>query len=100
MKSVTQMQHARAGTITPAMERVADRENLSADLVRQEVAAGRLVIPANVTHLAGNLDPMGIGAVASVKINANIGNSPTTSGLDEEVAKLNLAVRWGADTVM
>ncbi len=100
MKPVTQMQHARAGQITPAMVRVAERENLTAEKVRDEVAAGRLVIPSNVTHLAGNLDPMAIGAVASVKINANIGNSPTTSDLEEEVGKLNLAVRWGADTVM
>jgi len=100
MKLVTQMQLARAGSITPAMSRVAEREKLSAETVRDEVAAGRLVIPANLVHLAGNLDPMGIGAVASVKINANIGNSPTTSDLEEEVAKLDLAVQWGADTVM
>ena len=97
---VTQMQHARTGMITPAMERVAEREKLPPATIRDEVAAGRLVIPANRTHLAGNLDPMGIGAVARVKINANIGNSPTTSSLDEEVGKLDLAVRWGADTVM
>jgi phosphomethylpyrimidine synthase len=82
------------------MHRVAEREDLTADSVRTEVAEGRLVIPANLNHLAGNLDPMAIGAVASVKINANIGNSPTTSSLAEEVAKLDLAVRWGADTVM
>lgn len=100
MKPVTQMQYARAGQITPAMVRVAERENLTAEVVRDEVAAGRLVIPANVAHLAGNLDPMAIGAVASVKINANIGNSPTTSNLEQEVDKLDLAVRWGADTVM
>ena len=114
MQPITQMQYARAGQITSAMQRVADRENLTADTVRTEVAEGRLVIPANVKHLAGNLDPMAIGAVASVKINevkggcnpaplkinANIGNSPTTSSLEEEVAKLELAVRWGADTVM
>ncbi len=100
MKPVTQMQHARAGQITPAMVRVAEREDLTAETVREEVAAGRLVIPANIAHLAGNLDPMAIGAVASVKINANIGNSPTTSNLEEEVDKLNLAVQWGADTVM
>lgn len=100
MNIITQMQHARAGRITPAMERVAERENLAAETVRDEVAAGRLVIPANVFHLAGNLDPMAIGAVTSVKINANIGNSPTTSDLEEEVGKLELAVRWGADTVM
>ncbi len=100
MKPITQMQHARAGTITPAMERVARREKLTAETVRDEVAAGRLVIPANIVHLAGNLDPMAIGAVTSVKVNANIGNSPTTSSLEEEVEKLDLAVRWGADTVM
>ncbi|MGD8495197.1 MAG: phosphomethylpyrimidine synthase ThiC [Gemmatimonadales bacterium] len=97
---VTQMQHARAGHVTPAMQRVAEREKLPPETIRDEVAAGRLVIPANLRHLAGNLDPMAIGAVASVKINANIGNSPTTSSLDEEVEKLDLAVRWGADTVM
>ena len=100
MKPITQMQHARAGHTTPAMERVAERENLLSEDVRGEVAAGRLVIPANVAHLAGNLDPMAIGAITSVKINANIGNSPTTSSLEEEVGKLDLAVRWGADTVM
>jgi phosphomethylpyrimidine synthase len=100
MKPITQMQHARAGHVTPAMERVAERENLLSEDVRGEVAAGRLVIPANVAHLAGNLDPMAIGAITSVKINANIGNSPTTSSLEEEVGKLDLAVRWGADTVM
>ena len=100
MKPITQMQHARAGHTTPAMERVAERENLLSEDVRGEVAAGRLVIPANVAHLAENLDPMAIGAITSVKINANIGNSPTTSSLEEEVGKLDLAVRWGADTVM
>jgi phosphomethylpyrimidine synthase len=100
MEHVTQMQYARAGHVTPAMERVSERETVPAETIRDEVAAGRLVIPANVRHLAGRLDPMAIGAVASVKINANIGNSPTTSSLEEEVAKLDLAVRWGADTVM
>ncbi len=96
----TQLQFATAGEITPQMERVAEREELDAETVRAEIAAGRLIIPANHRHLAGRLDPMGIGAVARVKINANIGNSPTTSSLDEEVGKLELAVRWGADTVM
>jgi phosphomethylpyrimidine synthase len=96
----TQLQFARAGEITPQMERVAQREDLSTAKVREEIAAGRLIIPANRVHLAGRLDPMAIGSVARVKINANIGNSPTTSSLDEEVAKLDLAVRWGADTVM
>src|SRR5262249_18332594 len=79
---------------------VAKREALAPEVVRAEVAAGRLVIPANVHHLAGKLEPMAIGTVARVKINANIGTSAVTSSLDEEVGKLDLAVRYGADTVM
>jgi len=94
------MAAARRGEITPAIARVAERERLPVETVRAEVAAGRLVIPANHRHLAGALDPMGIGAVSSVKINANIGTSAVTSDLAEEVAKLELAVRYGADTVM
>ncbi len=96
----TQMTAARRGEITDAMEFVARRESLSPDGVRAEVAAGRLVIPANIHHLAGKLEPMAIGNVARVKINANIGTSAVTSSLDEEVGKLELAVRYGADTVM
>jgi phosphomethylpyrimidine synthase len=96
----TQMALARAGEITPAMEFVAGREELSPELVRAEFARGRLIIPANHHHLAGALEPMAIGKVARVKINANIGNSAVTSNLDEEVAKLRLAVKYGADTVM
>lgn len=94
----TQMFIARQGMISPEMERVAEREQLPAEVIRDEVARGRMIIPANVHHRA--LDPMAIGREARVKINANIGNSPTTSCLDEEVAKLGLAERWGADTVM
>jgi phosphomethylpyrimidine synthase len=94
----TQMQLARAGTVSPEMRRVAEREQLDAELVRAELARGRMIIPANVHHAA--LDPMAIGLKARVKINANIGSSPTTSSLDEEVGKLELAERWGADTVM
>lgn len=94
----TQMSLARRGTITPAMERVAEREELNAELVRQEVARGRMVIPANPGH--DRLDPMGIGLKARVKINANIGSSPTTSNVQEEVEKLAVSVGWGADTVM
>ncbi|MCW2954163.1 MAG: thiC [Conexibacter sp.] len=94
----TQMSIARRGTISPEMERVAEREQLAPELIRDEVARGRLIIPANVHHRA--LDPTAIGLVARVKINANIGNSPTTSSLEEEVGKLALAERWGADTVM
>jgi len=91
---------AREGTITDAMQFVAERENLEPGVIRQEVAEGRLVIPANVHHLAGRLEPMGIGAVARVKINANIGNSAVTSDIPEEIEKLDAAVRFGADTVM
>jgi phosphomethylpyrimidine synthase len=96
----TQMTAARRGEVTDAMSFVAKRESLAPDLVRTEVASGRLVIPANIHHLAGKLEPMGIGNVARVKINANIGTSAVTSSLDEEVGKLDLAVRYGADTVM
>ncbi|MDP9401706.1 MAG: phosphomethylpyrimidine synthase ThiC [Actinomycetota bacterium] len=94
----TQMHLARRGVVSPEMQRVAEREHLPGETVRDEVAAGRMIIPANLHHAA--LDPMAIGLRARVKINANIGNSPTTSSLDEEVAKLRLSERWGADTVM
>src|SRR5919199_1487370 len=100
MEARTQMRFARNGEITDAMRFVAEREALSPELVRDEVARGRLIIPANVRHLAGSLEPMCIGTVARVKINANIGTSAVTSSLDEEVEKLRLAVRYGADTVM
>jgi phosphomethylpyrimidine synthase len=95
---VTQMSHARRGAITPEMAFAAEREGLPPQLVREEVARGRMIIPANVHHAA--LEPMAIGLAARVKINANIGSSPTSSSLEEEVDKLRLAVRWGADTVM
>jgi phosphomethylpyrimidine synthase len=95
---MTQMKHARSGAITPQMERVAEREGIEPEAIRAEVARGRMVIPANVHHQ--RLDPMAIGLHARVKINANIGSSPTTSGVEEEVEKLELAERWGADTVM
>ncbi len=96
----TQMAAARNGEITDAMRVVARREALDVETVRSEVARGRLIIPANVRHLAGKLEPMGIGKVAGVKINANIGNSAVTSSIEEELEKLHLAVRYGADTVM
>ena len=96
----TQMYLARAGHVTDAMRRVAEREDLPPELVRDEVARGRLVIPANVHHLAKRLDPMAIGKVARVKINANIGNSAVTSGIEGELEKLHHAVHFGADTVM
>ncbi len=94
----TQLTRAREGEITPHMLAVAGREAIPAELVRAEVAAGRLIIPANRLHRG--LVPMAIGAVASVKVNANIGASRTTSSLEEEVEKLRHALAWGADTVM
>ena len=100
MDAHTQMAAARRGEITPAMEHVAALEGLDDSLVRAEVASGRLIIPANLNHLALALQPMAIGHVARVKINANIGTSAVTSNLDSEVEKLRLAVQYGADTVM
>ncbi len=98
---ITQLEHARLGTVTPEMKRVAEREkHLTAEQVRDEVAAGRMIIPANRVHLQYRLDPMCIGRASLTKINANMGASPVSSGTDEEVEKLRWAERWGADTVM
>ncbi len=97
---MTQLHQARRGVITDQMRRVAEREQLPPELIRDEVARGRLVLPANVNHLAKRLDPMTIGAVAQVKINANIGNSAVESNIDQELEKLHHAVHYGADTVM
>ncbi|MDF0661734.1 MULTISPECIES: phosphomethylpyrimidine synthase ThiC [unclassified Rhizobium] len=121
-KAVTQLAYARAGIITPEMEFIAIRENLgrkaqaeamsrdgesfgahipdhvSPEFVRQEVAAGRAIIPANINHPES--EPMIIGRNFLVKINANIGNSAVTSSMAEEVEKMVWAIRWGADTVM
>ncbi|OGQ07293.1 MAG: phosphomethylpyrimidine synthase [Deltaproteobacteria bacterium RIFCSPLOWO2_12_FULL_40_28] len=94
----SQMHYARLGLITEEMQYVAKRENLSPEWVRQEIARGRMIIPANVNHLS--LEPMAIGIAASCKINANIGNSAVTSKIDEELEKLHRAVHLGADTVM
>lgn len=96
----TQIEAARAGQITPEMEFVARREDLAPELIRDEVAAGRMVIPANKVHLQGRLEPMAIGLAATCKINANIGNSAVTSNVDEELDKLHTSVHYGADTVM
>jgi phosphomethylpyrimidine synthase len=100
MPAVTQMRSAREGVTTDAMRFVAERERLEVELVRTEIADGRLIIPANIRHLAGPLEPMAIGSVASVKINANIGNSAVSSDVGAEVEKLRMAVQYGADTVM
>jgi phosphomethylpyrimidine synthase len=97
---MSQIEQARRGEITPEMEHVARREGLEPELVRAEVARGRMVIPANVEHLRQGLEPMGIGKAARCKINANIGNSAVTSDIDNELAKLKMAVELGADTVM
>jgi phosphomethylpyrimidine synthase len=94
------MHFARNGEITDAMRFVAQREEIEPELVRAEVARGRLIIPANVNHLKARLEPMAIGTVARVKINANIGNSAVTSNVDGELEKLHFAVHYGADTVM
>jgi phosphomethylpyrimidine synthase len=96
--NVTQLHYARRGITTPEMEFVAIREGLPATLVREEIAAGRAILPANVNHPES--EPMVIGSRFLVKVNANIGTSAVTSTVDEEVAKLTWATRWGADTVM
>lgn len=121
-KNVTQMHYAKQGMITPEMEYIAIRENqrqrdgvdmrqhagqnfgaqnlkeITPEFVRQEVAAGRAIIPANINH--PECEPMIIGRNFLVKINANIGNSALGSSIDEEVAKMTWATRWGADTIM
>jgi len=97
-RCVTQLHYARKGEITPEMEFVAVREGLPADFVRNEIARGRAIIPANINHL--ELEPMIIGRNFLVKINANIGNSAVSSSIEEEVEKLRWATLWGADTVM
>ncbi|MCH4257178.1 phosphomethylpyrimidine synthase ThiC [Proteus mirabilis] len=124
-KSVTQLHYARKGIITPEMEFIAIRENMgrerirsevlrqqhtgfsfgahlpdniTPEFVRQEVAAGRAIIPANINHPES--EPMIIGRNFLVKVNANIGNSSVTSSIEEEVEKLIWSTRWGADTVM
>src|SRR5262245_47961963 len=97
---MTQIEAARQGTVTPEMRFVAEREDLDAELIRDEVARGRMVIPANTVHLAKRLEPMCIGVAAKCKINANIGNSGVTGTADTEVEKLHTAVHLGADTVM
>ena len=94
----TQIHHARSERITDPMKYVAQRENLEPELVRDEVARGRMVIPANVNHR--RLEPMCIGIAGSCKINANIGNSATTSNIEEELKKLRYSIKYGADTVM
>jgi phosphomethylpyrimidine synthase len=97
-RNFSQMHYARQGVTTEEMQYVAQREKLTPELVRDEVARGRAIIPANINHR--NLEPMGIGSAFFCKINANIGNSATTSDVDAELEKLHRAVHYGSDTVM
>jgi phosphomethylpyrimidine synthase len=92
------MHYARQGVVTEEMAYVAAREKVEPTLVRDEVARGRMVIPANVAHV--NLEPMGIGIALGCKVNANIGNSQTTSDIEGELRKLAVSLKYGADTVM
>ncbi len=97
-RRVTQLHYARRGDVTPEMAFVATREGVDPELVRDEVARGRAILPANVNHPES--EPMVIGRAFLVKVNANIGNSAVTSSIAEEVDKMTWATRWGADTVM
>ncbi len=97
---ITQLEMARAGAVTPEMEFVATREQLEPETIREEVASGKMVIPANKVHLEARLEPMAIGIAATCKVNANIGNSAVTSDQEGELKKLHMAVHHGADTVM
>ncbi len=97
-RCVTQMHYARQGLITPEVEFVALREGIAPAVVRDEVARGRAILPANVNH--PEAEPMVIGRAFLVKINANLGNSAVTSSIEDEVEKMRWATRWGADTVM
>src|SRR5215831_9109219 len=94
----SQMHYARRGVVTEEMAYVARREKLTPELVCDQVARGRMIIPANLNH--PELEPMCIGVASLCKINANIGNSAVTSDIEAELQKLHTAVHYGADTVM
>ncbi|HZD32035.1 MAG TPA: phosphomethylpyrimidine synthase ThiC, partial [Candidatus Angelobacter sp.] len=95
---MSQMHFARQGLLTEEMVFVAEREKVAPELIRDEVAVGRMIIPANINH--PELEPMAIGVESRCKINSNIGNSAITSNVDEELKKLHTSVHYGADTVM
>jgi phosphomethylpyrimidine synthase len=97
-RNVSQMHYARIGVVTEEMEFVAKREQLEPSTVREEIARGRAIIPANIHHRS--LEPMGIGVAFRCKINANIGNSAVSSEIESELEKLHRAVHYGSDTVM
>ncbi len=99
-RNVTQMHRAKGGEATPEMKIVAKKERVEVEYVRQEVARGRAIIPANVNHLKHKLDPMIIGRNFNCKINANLGNSATTSDIAGELSKVDMAVKYHADTIM
>jgi phosphomethylpyrimidine synthase len=96
--NVTQMHFAKKGIVTEEMLYVAEREHVAAEVIRSEIARGRMIIPANIHHT--NLEPMGIGIALSCKVNANIGNSAVTSDVKKELRKLEVSLKYGADTVM
>ncbi|MEE9370231.1 MAG: phosphomethylpyrimidine synthase ThiC, partial [Sedimentisphaerales bacterium] len=96
----TQLQTARNATISDEMKSVAKRENVSAELICEELAAGRLVIPANKLHLKANLQPAGIGRILTTKVNANIGTSSISSSIEAEIQKMEAALDAGADAIM
>src|SRR6201995_5669923 len=96
--NMSQMHFARKGLITEEMAYVAQVEKVAPEFIREEIAVGRMIIPANINH--PELEPMAIGVESLCKINANIGNSSITSDVDEELRKLHTAVHFGADTVM
>ncbi|KPK76968.1 MAG: hypothetical protein AMJ79_04920 [Phycisphaerae bacterium SM23_30] len=97
---MTQLEKARQGVITEAMRQVAEAEKVEPEFICREAAAGRMVIPANINHLKGKLRPIGIGRSITTKINANLGASPLASDETGELKKLNVALKYGADTVM
>ena len=96
----TQLQQAKAGKMTEQIKFVAEQEGVSSELIMREVAAGRVVIPANKVHLKANLRPMGLGRILSTKVNANIGTSSVSSSVGEEIEKMKAAIEVGADAVM
>ena len=96
----TQLQTARTGTISDEVKFVAQAETIDAELIRDELAAGRLVIPANKLHLKTNLKPIGIGRALTTKVNANIGTSSVSSSIEAEIKKMEAALSAGADTIM
>ena len=96
----TQLEAAQAGTITDEVRFVAEAEKLDAEIVRENTAGGRLVIPANKLHLKANLKPVGIGRVLSTKVNANIGTSSVRSSVEAEIEKMQVALAAGADAIM